>query len=199
MNPGKPIRTGIIIVAAVLISRSSWARETLIFRRGPIEAGEWWRLVTGHWVHYSMSHLFWNAALIGIAGSLLETADLRRWRSCLACSLAMLGPGFLFLAPGLSSYAGLSGIAAACLTTLALSRLEQKADPAWIWYGLLSALPLKIGLETALASPLFTTFSDAGIRVLPQAHLLGMIAGGLAFTIGNPRWSVVPGMVPVKR
>jgi rhomboid family GlyGly-CTERM serine protease len=192
MTSGQPIRTLLIVAAAVLVSQSSWAQEALIFRRELIEAGEWWRLATGHWVHFSFSHLFWNGALIGIAGSLLETTDLRRWRRCLACSLGILGPGILLLAPGLSTYAGLSGIAAAFLTTLALSRLEQKTGPAGLWYGLLLALPLKIGLEAALASPLVATFSDAGIRALPQAHLLGMIAGGLAFVAGKSRWSIVP-------
>ena len=44
----------------------------LLYERAALLDGAWWRLWTGHWVHFSMSHLAWNVAVLLGAGAWLE-------------------------------------------------------------------------------------------------------------------------------
>ena len=58
--------------AAVIAAIDPLAQATLLTRAG-IGSGELWRLWTGHWVHFSSSHLGWNLGVMVLAGAELES------------------------------------------------------------------------------------------------------------------------------
>lgn len=97
--------------------------------RGPSTTGaQIWRLVTGHWTHWSTSHLTWNLAsvlLLAAACELDRACGRRRLLATVACAAVNI-PAALWLAlPEMSRYRGLSGIASALFTLLAISLLRD--------------------------------------------------------------------------
>jgi rhomboid family GlyGly-CTERM serine protease len=170
-----------LAAAALAVFVYCWPRttDTLIFDRTLLLSGDWWRWLTGHWVHFSRSHLAWNLAVLVPAGIWCERIipAQARWLFVLA---PMVISTALFVAdPELSRYAGLSGIAAAMLTLLALTQLRTGATDRWFWRTVLALLTLKIAAEAMLASPLFAHFPDATVRSVPLAHVAGMVTAAV--------------------
>jgi hypothetical protein len=62
---------------AVAVASGLWLSlgpvpEALVFDRSAIAAGEWWRLLSGHWVHSDDRHALWDIAALALVGSLVE-------------------------------------------------------------------------------------------------------------------------------
>ena len=73
--------------------------------------GEYWRLLTCHFVHYSAQHLLLNAVGLGLVAALFPREySLAGWLSILAGSIAAIDLGFVLLEPQLEWYVGLSGV-----------------------------------------------------------------------------------------
>jgi membrane associated rhomboid family serine protease len=43
-----------------------------VYDRAAIGQGEWWRLLSAHWVHSDSSHAAWDIAMLLILGALFE-------------------------------------------------------------------------------------------------------------------------------
>ncbi len=160
------------------------AEQALGWSRERILGGEIWRLWSGHAVHFGWAHLGWNLALLGLAGVWLE-----RLRSRAAGWFWLLGPGvigaaLLVLAPGLREYGGLSGLATAAWTWLALEKMRGAAGgERRFWQAVLGLVALKVGLELAGQVPGFAGFAGTAVRTEPMAHLAGAGLGVLAYLI----------------
>jgi hypothetical protein len=62
-----PWRSILLIAAAVTAyGFAGPAPGDWVFDRLAIEQGEWWRLITGHWVHSGPEHAAWNIAALGL-------------------------------------------------------------------------------------------------------------------------------------
>ena len=143
-----------------------------------LEAGELWRLWTGHLVHLSPAHF-----LFDVGAAVLLTAFGGAGRFLLAAP-PLIGLAVLAARPDLTSYAGLSG-ALHGLTVLVALRLASGGAGWTRTLGLAAALAtlLKAGLETALGHPLLTSGIGMGAPAVFEAHLLGALAGAVAFTV----------------
>lgn len=161
--------------------------DALIFDRLRVMDGEWWRLFTAHWVHFSPSHLLWNLIVIVPAGVWVERLAPARTRLLFLFSPIVIG-GMLFLAdPSLMRYAGLSGVAAAVIALLAQTQLSTEGGTdRWFWRAVLAAVGIKIGVELLLGQPAFARFADASIRPVPLAHLAGVVCAGLLHFARRP-------------
>jgi len=153
------------------------AFDALVYDRNLILGGQLWRLVTGHWVHFSASHLFWNLVILVPAGIWLErrSASTLRWTlllSPLAISLALL-----VFAPSLAQYAGISGVASGVLVALAVHGLRTEPRARLLWLGVLVLFAAKIALETFGHGPLNPELATRGIASVPLAHLVGAAVG----------------------
>lgn len=162
--------------------------------RGPSTSGiEVWRLVTGHWTHWSASHLAWNLAsflVLAVACELDRACGRRRLLATIACA-ALDIPAALWLAlPGMSRYRGLSGIASALFTLLAVSLLRDgmangHRTRTLVGAGALIAFGSKIIFELATGNLLFVqpTAGELPFVPIPLAHavggLCGLVIGGL--------------------
>jgi rhomboid family GlyGly-CTERM serine protease len=150
-----------------------------------VAAGEFWRIATGHWTHWSWNHLFWDV----LAFVVLFPAALRFGgrRALAVLALAALAvPAVLACAsPGLIRYRGLSGLDTALfafVSTAALREALLRRDRTGTAMGaaLLAGLGLKIGYECLSGGALFATDLGAGVTPVPAAHVAGAAAGLLA-------------------
>jgi rhomboid family GlyGly-CTERM serine protease len=178
-----------LVIAAAAGLAFAWPRlaGALIYERADIFAGQVWRLWTGHLVHYSPSHLWLDLAVFVAAGAWLEwiAPRLTRWFYVLAppaiSAVLLLGD------PTLERYAGLSGVATGLLVLLALVQLRRKpSEPRWFWFGVLLLVAAKIVVEATVHAPLFARL-DAGVRVVPLAHVGGMACALIAFLVTSRR------------
>ncbi len=195
MNRAKKIREiavrsrATLAIAAATGLAFVWPRlaGALIYERADIFAGQVWRLWTGHLVHYSPSHLWLDLAVFVAAGAWLEwiAPRLARWFYVLAPPA--ISAVLLWGDPTLERYAGLSGVATGLLVLLALVQLRRKAgEPRWFWLGVLLLVAAKIIIEATAHAPLFARF-DAGVRVVPLAHVGGIVCALLAFLVTKRR------------
>jgi len=167
----------IALLAGLLWWGGPGVTEMLRFERAAIAGGEYWRLVSGHFVHLSGAHAALNVA--GVVLVWLLVGQAFRWRGWVLVSLAVLlsiNAGLWWWSPQLSWYVGLSGLlhgwlAAGICGTANLRRADALLLGVVLvaklifeqWYG---ALP---GSEKAAGGP-----------VVVDAHLYGALGGLLA-------------------
>lgn len=76
-NSDPPVFTLILIVINLGFSLLAFSQPTLIdkykFNVGAIQRGEWWRMVTGNFLHANFTHLLFNMYSFYIFGEFLET------------------------------------------------------------------------------------------------------------------------------
>jgi rhomboid family GlyGly-CTERM serine protease len=162
----------------------------LAYDRHAIATGELWRLLTGHFVHWSPAHLAWDAGTFLVLGAACEARSRQRFLACLAGSaLAIPAVVWLWL-PELQRYAGLSGIDSALFALLGAELVReqwQRHSPAAvsIALALCLAFALKIGFELTNGGTVFVGDLAPGIVPVPRAHLAGALAGLLASALGS--------------
>ncbi len=175
-RPTIPWATAFIALLALGVQCIPDAARSLLYERELVRAGEFWRLWTGHLVHFGASHLLWNLAVLIPAGVWAERLAPARARL-----LLLLGPGFIggllfALDPALQRYGGLSALAAAALAFLAITQLAQGTLDRWFWRGVLLLLALKISAELVAERPVFARLVEPGAHAVPLAHLAGVMA-----------------------
>lgn len=111
INASLTVTLGLAALMLILGILSSWSVPALEFNRTLITQGQWWRLLTGHWVHYGFYHLAMNVSAFLLCGYiLLHPLPLRRYALLLCTCLLGVGCALYWLNPQLHSYAGLSGV-----------------------------------------------------------------------------------------
>ena len=160
--------------------------ETLLFRRTELASGEYWRLWTGHLVHFGWRHLLADLMVFLTAGVWLES--FARWttRGFLVLAPAAISAFLYFADPQLTFYGGLSGVAVGLLVLLALVQVRRdQIAPRWIWVGVLVLVAVKVALEAFTNTPLVSDFGP-NIKVSSLAHLGGILCALLAWPLA--RW-----------
>lgn len=151
----------------------------LAWDRDAIAAGQWWRLWSGHLVHFGMPHALSDALVLLAGGAIVER---RIGPARLLRALALAAPlisVLLFAAmPGLAEYRGASSLAAMLATAAGVM--------CWPRAGRLRALMLAGAAAFTVATALHAFGAGAasslprGVAVAWQAHLLGAVCGLLA-------------------
>ena len=149
-----------------------------------IGAGQWWRLLTGNYVHLGWWHLFLNE--LGVIVLVLLCPDKLSWavwlRRLLLLSLGM-SLGLFFFVPGVRWYVGLSGVMHG-LFVLGLGR-QVVVEKDLIAGGCLAYLIGKIAWEMFSGVPVSDEAAIGG-SVLVESHLYGTLSAvlyGLAFRV----------------
>jgi rhomboid family GlyGly-CTERM serine protease len=162
---------------------TAWAT----FDRTAIAAGELWRLITGHWTHWSGEHLGWDLLVFAVVGGALELRGRRNaFLTCTVLSALLISGGVWVLRPGMVEYRGLSGIDCALVTLAAVDFLRQAIrERQWglslALAGLLAGYLGKVTFEFATGQTLFVDSGQGLFVPVPLAHVLG---GGLGIALG---------------
>ena len=161
-----PILAGL----AVLVAAVPGAAAALELDWGAVAAGQWWRLLTGHWTHFSWDHLLLDAAVFGAVGAACASRD--RWATLATVLLGALGVacGVWCFAPEITAYRGLSGLASALTALLAVQIGGRAGSLA------LAGIAGKVAYEMFVGEPLFIAPIE-GVSVVPVAHVAGAVVG----------------------
>lgn len=166
----------VTLIAAIGSDLENWLR----FDRIAIFNGQFWRLLSAHFVHLNWSHLLMNLLGLVLIWALFgKTYNTKTWVAvfCVSC----LGISGLLLAfnPELRWYVGLSGL---LHTLFVLGSLKDIQQARWGGTWLLVAICLKLLYEQILG-PLPGSESTAGGRVIVDAHFYGAILGAVSFAV----------------
>jgi rhomboid family GlyGly-CTERM serine protease len=172
-------RYGVTLLACLLLCASAslggaGTLAVLRYERSGLHAGEYWRLLSAHFVHLDAYHLALNLSGLALLWSLFAR-DYRpsQWLLIILLSIAAVDAGLWFLSPEVLWYVGLSGLlhglwaAGACAS-------GARREP----YGalLIVALLAKLAYEHFIGpNPL-----DQGMPVVTIAHIYGAAGGALA-------------------
>lgn len=169
-----------IVAAFVLFFLGSVAESHLPFSRSGVENGEWWRFITGNWLHSNVYHLLLNCAgvflLWALHGDYYRTSQ---YFLMLTLYSLMVTVCLYHYDPSMTSYVGLSGALHGLFTWGALQDIKSKTKGGWL---LLIGVWLKI-IHEQFSAPNESLASLIDARVAIDAHLYGAMAGMLWFVI----------------
>lgn len=147
-------------------------KELLYFSQTDVQAGEYWRVVSGHLMHADADHLTWNCIGLLVLGTLIEQVSRHQWWITLLVGISSVS--ILLLSPfsQLNYYAGLSGV----LNTMLLVALwhEWSHKRSWWLASIFLACVAKVVFEVCTGGSLLTNISWPPY---PWAHVAGLLGG----------------------
>lgn len=169
----------LMIILAFSMILSQWlGLKWLAWDRGQLQAGEVWRLYSGHFVHLGLWHLTLNLLALGLLSVLFaEELGWRSWMLVLGLLPPFISAGLWWGMPSLQGYAGLSGVLHGVFVLGAIRMWSNPPDRA-LSATLLVLVLVKLWLEPGSAES-GVTASLIGGRILVEAHQWGA-AGGVA-------------------
>lgn len=162
-----------------------WA-ESLEFNRGAILEGQFWRLLTGNWTHWSDSHLLWDLLMFTALGAIIFRQDPRAYTVLTISAAFLVAITVWVFSPQIEAYRGLSGIDCAFYAYL-VTRFTLTATRKQQWNLLAVGLVLqflvigKTVFELVSGGTLFVESSN--FVPLVSTHLAGLVVGTLIVII----------------
>ncbi|GAC17389.1 rhombosortase [Paraglaciecola arctica] len=166
----------IVIVSIILALSEPMSSELFAYDRQQLNGFQWWRLITGHFLHTNTVHLLLNTAgltlLWALHGHYYQTS-----RYLIIFLLLCLGTsgGLYLFAPQMQWYVGLSGVLHGLFIIGAYFDIHNKFKTGWI---LLIGVWIKVLHEQIYgASEDVAQLIAANVAV--DAHLFGTITGSI--------------------
>jgi rhomboid family GlyGly-CTERM serine protease len=178
IHPPRPVWLLGLLALLLVALGGEGAMEALRYERAAVLAGEYWRLVSAHFVHGTTQHLILNLLGLGVIAALFpRNYTFWEWIGVGTLSIAAIGAGFVFYEPQLDWYVGFSGVlhgalAAGCIawwateTRLLALTLSLVFAGKLLWEQTHGALPL-----------------SGDLAVVVDAHRYGAIGGAIAASI----------------
>ncbi|MGS2723702.1 rhombosortase [Porticoccus sp. GXU_MW_L64] len=155
-------------------------QQLLPLNRMAVGQGEWWRLISGHFVHINWTHLVFNALVVILFQGLYRGFfGWRQWLVVLPLLCAGVGASLLWLTP-LKWYMGFSGVLTGLLVAAAIMQFRQMPLINGV---VLAAIGIKVFMEQLSGKAvIISTISHVPTAV--DAHLYGAICGLVLGVIG---------------
>lgn len=165
-------------IFVLLHSASADALINLAYLREAIADGQWWRLLTGHFVHFTWYHAVMNAVgLFLVSCVLLYRQSLLSVLSINLFLPLFISLGLWWLYQDIDHYRGYSGV---LYGVIAAGLILEWAANRGIYTIALALLAAKIAYEQLPNYDVDYLVAEIGVPVAIEAHLLGFI-GGLIF------------------
>lgn len=158
------------------------ARDALSYQRAALAEGQWWRLLTAHFVHLDLEHAALNAMGLVLMWALFaRDYPPLRWLAIYLGTALTVSAGLWWFSPEVAWYVGASGALHGVMTAGTLAHLRRGDLDGWI---LAIFIVLKLGYEQLAGALPFAGSPDTVV----DAHLYGAIGGVvLALLRGRPR------------
>ncbi len=152
------------------------ARQALSYEREGLLEGQWWRLLSAHFVHLDLEHAVLNGLGVVLMWALFarDYAPLH-WLVIYLGSALAVSAGLWFLNPELDWYVGASGALHGVMTAGTMAHLKRGDLDGWILAGF---IVLKLGYERFAGALPFAGSPDTVV----DAHLYGA-AGGVVLAL----------------
>ncbi len=183
----RPIHLMVIMVlTASVVTLWPGAGERLIYDRSALARGEWWRWMTGHWVHYSVSHLLFDALALLVGAQFLRGCSTQLLFVTLTASAGAISFTLFCWQPELVRYAGLSGLALTVLTLAAVDNLQAGGPSRPVGLLVLVVIVAKLAVESSTGGFLFAAIDRPGVEPATLAHAVGAVVGVLGGFMPRP-------------
>ena len=161
-----------ISVAVLVIQLNHAWRDALLYDRGALARGEWWRIWTGHLVHFGWPHFVADAGLLFILGWLLESRHPWFSYTALIVMPAFISAVIWWADPAMLRYGGLSAVNLGLLLYLALQGWQRNWTD-WFWPAVLAIYVGEVIFEIVQGGRGggMIRFDDPGIHVATSAHI----------------------------
>jgi len=152
-----------------------------IYDKAAIIRGQIWRLMTGHFVHCNIQHLFWDIFAFMILGAVVEIKSSKHFIFGLFFSCSLISAWLFLFEPNITTYCGLSGALNGMLVLASV--VKWRETDSKIYFLVLLATLLKIIFEWINQQTIFTTLS---LQAVPSSHAAGYISGIIYLFFVNP-------------
>ena len=162
----------VLVLAAIMGLLQLLGPEHLRYQPQLLHIGEWWRFLTGHWVHANWTHYALNMAGLGLCLALTEVR-WTLWDWSWRILLLSVGISILFwqFNPDIGWYVGFSGV---LFGLYVLAAVDSLARQKLIAVALLIIIGLKIVFDL-IPSAKIDSSDLIGVPVLTEAHLYGVL------------------------
>jgi rhomboid family GlyGly-CTERM serine protease len=174
LNGDRAYGIALILALALLLApelAGPAARDALRFDRGALQHGEWWRLLSAHFVHLDLEHALLNGLGLVLMWALFaRDYPPLRWLAIYSGSALAVSAGLWFFDPQLDWYVGASGALHGVMTAGTLAHLKRRDLDGW---------PLAVFIVAKLAYEQWAgalPFAGSPDTVV-DAHLYGAIGG----------------------
>jgi rhomboid family GlyGly-CTERM serine protease len=164
----------IVITSIVLALTEPMSSNLFAYDRNQLNHFEWWRLITGHFLHTNTSHLLLNLTGLTLLWALhghhykISRYSIQFLVLCLGTSI-----GLYYFAQHMQWYVGLSGVLHGLFVIGAYFDIRQKLKTGWIMFIIVW---VKVIYEQVFgASADVAKLREANVAV--DAHLFGTISG----------------------
>lgn len=166
------LTAGLTLMMIGLFLSGQHVFDLLLFSKDFIVRGEYWRLLTAHFVHCNGQHLLWDLIAFLVIGSVIEINNRRHFWPCLLSSCLAVSGWMFFIERSFSGYCGLSGALNGMLVLAAVLQYRRTGEKMCL--GILIATLAKIVFELSTHETIFT---DMSVRAVPGSHAAGYLAG----------------------
>jgi len=170
----------VFIIATIAFIFDEQISDLLIYNRNLVAAGEYWRLISGHFFHSNGNHFMLNASAVVLLWALHgqyynhKNYLLVFILSAMTCSL-----GIYWWSLNIGLYVGLSGVLHGFFVWGALMDIKQQEKTGYL---LLIGVVAKIIHEQVYGASAEVEIL-IGTNVATDAHLYGAIGGFLAYLL----------------
>ncbi len=170
-----------LTAAAIVIAIAGPALQAALrYEREAILDLQWWRLLTGNFVHLGTMHLMLNLIGLGVIFSLFRTAfTSAAWVAVILVCCISVGLGLLWFQPQVHWYVGLSGMLHGVFAAGALAM--RHTQPRWSAL-CLTGLAAKVAVELLAGDP-WGMAALTGAPVITSAHWYGALGGVIGFAL----------------
>jgi len=172
----------VLTAMALLIHVYHPLRPHLLYTRTALAHGDFWRLISCHWVHLNTDHLWWSALTFFVLGSFCEIMNRVKYLTTVGISTIFIPTAIWFVMPHLNVYGGLSGLDCALYSLLIVLFIRREwSAQKWSWIIIytimLVLLPAKIIYEMTSGLTIFVSNLHADMVPVPLSHLVGGVVG----------------------
>jgi rhomboid family GlyGly-CTERM serine protease len=147
------------------------ARQALSYQRAGLEQGQWWRLLTAHFVHLDLEHAVLNGLGLVLMWALFaRDFPPARWLAIYLGAALTVSAGLWIFNPEIAWYVGASGALHGVMTAGTLAHLWRGDLDGWI---LAVFIVAKLAYEQFAGALPFAGSPDTVV----DAHLYGAVGG----------------------
>lgn len=175
-----PVLTFVITFICIASFFFKGVGSVFIFDRAAVLNGEFWRIFSCHWIHFSSTHLIYNLCVFIAAGWIVEKNNYRHFIFLYALTAVFICAALLIFLPDMAYYGGLSGIDCGLIYYCALLKKNQQH---WkiICQFIIAFIPVKTAIELYNNNSVLPYFEDQPFVIMPASHIAGVIAAFLFY------------------